>query len=106
MWKFNMSYRPPSIHQRQLPNEDITMSDESKIKPGMLVLWRSRYDSPPLSKERFLGFVVEELKEKERFGLRRASRQFSVFVRTLTTQDKKVIIVPEYQLVPFFEKKE
>jgi hypothetical protein len=58
------------------------MSNKNEIKPGMFVLWRMR-GSTTLPKERFLGLVVEEIKEKERFGLRRASRQFLVFVRTL-----------------------
>ena len=81
------------------------MSSEREIKPGMLVLWRSSYDAPTLSKERFLGLVVEEIKEKERFGLRcEASRRFSVFVRTPTTQDKTVIPIYEHEIVPYLKE--
>ena len=76
------------------------MSNESEIKPGMLVLWRSSCDAPTLPKERFLGLVVEEIKEKGRFGLRRASRQFLVFVRTEIAQDKMVTPIFEQHLVP------
>lgn len=79
------------------------MSSESEIKPGMLVLWRMR-GSTTLPKERFLGFVVEEIKEKERFGLRRASRQFLVFIRTRTTQDKTVIAIYEHEIVPYLKE--
>lgn len=80
------------------------MSSEREIKPGMFVLWRSSYDAPTLPKERFLGFVVEEIKEKERFGLRRASRQFSVFVRTEIAQDKVVTPIFEQHLVPYLKE--
>ena len=79
------------------------MNNKNEIKPGMFVLWRMR-GSTTLPKERFLGLVVEETKEKERFGLRRASRQFLVFVRTHTSQDKTVIPIYEHELAPYLKE--
>ena len=82
------------------------MSSKREIKPGMLVLWRSSCDAPTLPKERFLGLVVAEVNETERLGrYSRLFRQFLVFVRTRTTQDKTAIRLYEHELVPFFEKK-
>lgn len=80
------------------------MNNESEIKPGMLVLWRMK-GAITFPKERFLGLVVEEIKEKERFGLRRASRQFLVLVRTHTSQDKTAIPIYEHELAPYLKEK-
>ena len=80
------------------------MNNKNEIKPGMFVLWTGARAALPLPMKTFLGLVVEENKEKERFGLFPASRQFMVFVRTPTKQDKTVIPLYEHQIVPFLKE--
>lgn len=64
----------------------------------MFVLWTGAHGAPPLPETAFLGLVV---------GLSpysidtKASRLFSVFVRTYTTQDTKIIPIFEHHLVPY-----
>ena len=78
------------------------MNNKNEIKPGMLVLWTGGRGGLIRPMKTFLGFVVAEVKEHEvSVGLRRGSRQFLVFVRTRTTQDKTVITILEHHIVPF-----
>jgi hypothetical protein len=91
------------------------MSSEREIKPGMFVLWTGTHGGPPLPETVFLGFVVAELPRllhevttpttrQATYDHALTSRRFSVFIRTNTMEDAKIIPIFEHYLAPYSKK--
>lgn len=80
---------------------------KTRIEPGMLVLWTSKPDAPPMPATKFLGLVVEVIAETESKYLRRAARNFSVMAtKTHGSEagETKFFEISEVNLVPYSEE--